>query len=122
MRQSPDAVFASKNTGDPKGHRRGVLPSPDLGPDPLHLHDVRDVGGNVFRDALEAGGLSIPVVLRGTLHGLNNLLESPDEWTKRVAEGDIIPSRVQILEGLKVAPRELVHGVMILFNDSIKIV
>lgn len=55
-------VFSAEDARDPEIHWRDILPSADLGLEPFHFDDVREIMRDVLRNGVEADRFAIPVV------------------------------------------------------------
>ena len=90
MHDLPRAVFRPKDGRNTEGYRRGLLAPGNLGAEALHLYEVGKIAGDVLRDGLESGGLTVAVDLCSRFHRLGDLLPSSDGRAKRVRDGHVV--------------------------------
>jgi hypothetical protein len=76
MHNLPLTVFRPKDHRNPQGDWGDIFPSPNLGPGPLHPHDVGKLRSYVLLYDLEANHLAISELRYGTLRDLSNLIPS----------------------------------------------
>jgi len=122
MHNLPDTVFRSTDARNPQSEWDDLLPSANLGLVPLYLHNVGKLRSYVLRYDLEASGITISVMLCGTLHGLSNLLPSMRDSAKGVSEGYVFSMGEQLLRRLGVSFHELTQRQVKLLNYFVKII
>ena len=91
MDDLPGVVFGSEDARNPKGNWSELLPSADLGLEPLDLHEVRKLRSFVLGYLLEARELAVTVIGCGPLQSLLNRGPSTRHRAKWVSESHILP-------------------------------
>lgn len=91
MDDLPGVVFRSEDARNPQGNWSELLPSADLGLEPLYLDEVRKLRCFVPGDPLEARELAVCVVGCGTLQSVLNRGPSTCDRPKWVSESHIVP-------------------------------
>src|SRR6266516_6665199 len=121
MHHLPGAVFRPKDRRHPQSAWGDILPSANLGLDPLYPHNVGKFRSDVLRYDIVANFLAIFKLRCVTLHRRSNLLPSTRGRAKGVREGDVFPMGEHHLVGLRVSFHELPDRSLIVFNDFVKI-
>src|SRR5918994_5778982 len=121
MHYLPGAAFGPKEGRNPQPEGSDVLPSSDLGPPLFHLHYAGEPFAYPLRHVLEAE-LAVPEVLRGTLQPIDHLLAPTREGKEGVGDGHVVPTGVEVLQGIGVSSGELIEHQVILLDHFIKIV
>ena len=85
MDDLPGVVFVSEDARNPKRNWRELLPSADLGLEPLYLHEVRKLRSFILGYPLEARELAVRVIGCGPLQSLLNLAPSTRHRAKGLA-------------------------------------
>jgi hypothetical protein len=116
MHYLPGAILGSEDHRNPQSQRGDVLPSADLGPRPLDVHDVGKLGSPILLYDLDANRLAISELRRGMLLGLRYLLPSMCDGAnpssgraKWVSDGHVVSVGEQLLRRPGVPFLELIY-------------
>jgi hypothetical protein len=74
MHNLPGAIFRSKDHRNPQSDWGDIFASANLGPGPLHPHDVGKLRSYLLLYDLEANDLAISELRCGTLRNRSNLI------------------------------------------------
>src|SRR5260221_1935780 len=121
MHHLPGAVFRPKDRRHPQSDWDDLLPSANLGLDPLYPHNVGKFRSDVLGYDLEANALALSDLRCVTLQSRSHLLPSTYGRAEGVREGDVFLMGEHHLVGLRGSFRELTQRSLVLFNDFIKI-
>src|SRR5712692_4295393 len=89
MHHLPGAVFRPKDRRHPQSAWGDLLPSANLGLEPLYLHNVGKFRSDVLRYDIEANNLALSDLRSGTLPRRRNLLPPTHSWAEGIGEGDV---------------------------------
>jgi hypothetical protein len=122
MHNLPLTVFGAEDRRNPQIEGSDILPSANLGPCPLHPHNVGKLRSHILRYGLEASDLAITDLRCDELQGLSDLLPPTHGRANRVGEGYVFSMGPQLLPMFRVPFEELAQRELTLLKYFVKII